>query len=78
MDDGALRADRRDRLEPDHVVARPAVVFEPRVDRWSVRRGGRDGGRRLGRAARGAGLWPKVILPMFTSPVVGFVGAAAS
>ena len=24
----------------------------------------------------GAGLWPKVILPMLTSPVIGFVGAA--
>ena len=39
-------ADRRDRLEPDHLVLRPADQLVARADRRLRRRGGRQGGLR--------------------------------
>ena len=49
--DGRLRRpDRGDRLEPDHLVLRPAVELLARADRRRRRLGGR--GRRLRRGAR--------------------------
>ena len=57
----------------DHVVARPALQFQPRAHRRPVRRGPGDRGRRLVGLEMEHGLLPKVVIPMFTSPVVGFV-----
>ena len=61
--------DRRDRLEPDHLVLRPAVVLLPRPDRRPGRRGA---GRRRARST-GAAWSDKVVIPMVLSPVVGLV-----
>ena len=64
----ARRAARRDQLEPDHLVLRPALVVLARADR----RAGRCGpGRR--RAVQWATIVDKVVIPMVLSPLVGFV-----
>ena len=70
--DPACGALRRDRVEPRHLVVRPALELHACPDR----RPGRSGDRpvRLQRRAV-ARLWEKVIVPGAISPLVGFAGA---
>ena len=62
------RAARRDHLEPDHLVLRPALVVVARADR----RAGRRRHCRRRRASRGTRCIEKVVIPMIVSPLVGF------
>ena len=64
-------ADRRDRLEPDHLVARPAELEQPRADRRPARGDDRRGRRR--RAERRRASSTRSSIPMVTSPLLGFV-----
>ena len=62
------RAARRDHLEPDHLVLRPAVVVLPRPDR----RAGRRRRSPPARPSTGTTVIDKVVIPMVVSPLVGF------
>ena len=59
---------RRDRLEPDHLVLRAALVVLARADR----RPGRRGARGLPTRCSGPAILDKVVVPMVLSPLVGF------
>ena len=64
------RPARRDRLEPRHLVLRPALVVLARPHR---RPGGLRARRRRGRRrAVGRGSWRRSLIPMVISPLVGF------
>ena len=60
-EDRARGARRRDRLEPPHVVARPAVELDARADRRSRRRRARPVGLERRPVARASG--EKVVIP---------------
>ena len=63
------RADRRDRLGPDHLVLRAADQLVARADRRLRRRGGRQGGLR---AIIPAG-WTKTLIFIVLAPLIGMV-----
>ena len=65
--------DRGDRLEPDHLVLRPAVELVARADRRRGRRGVR--GRRAPTPSIGDGLLGKVVVPALVAPMLAFVVA---
>ena len=67
---GPRRADRRDRLEPDHLVLRHPVVVLARAVR---RPGRRDPAGRSAASVLWDGIVEKVIIPMVISPVVGLI-----
>ena len=71
--DRARRRARRDRLEPAHVVARPAVVVVARADRRP-----RSAPRSRSRATSGVewhGVVHKVVIPALWAPTIAFAGA---
>ena len=65
------RPRRRDRLEPDHLAARPAELEQPRAHRRPPRRDDHRGRDR--RAQAWTGIGDKVLLPLVSSPIIGFV-----
>ena len=70
------RPDRRDRVEPDHVVVRAALELVARADR---RRGrARRSWPRGRRRSISGGLVGKVIVPALIAPTLAFVVAALS
>ena len=72
-DDRLRRPDRRDQLEPDHLVLRPAVELVARADR---RRGRRDpGGGAAPTRSIGDGLVARCSIPALIAPVLAFVVA---
>ena len=75
-DDRLRRPDRRDRLEPRHVVVRPAVVLVARADRRHGRLGLR--GRRRPGAIDGDGILEKVVIPALIAPDAGLRRRRAS
>ena len=75
LDDRLRRPDRRDRLEPRHVVVRPAVVLLARADRRDGRLGVR---RRRPDAILGDGILEKVVIPALIAPTLAFAVAGIS
>ena len=75
-EDRARRGDRRDRLEPAHVVARAAVVVVARADRRPDRRGARAVGRRA--ASSGTASRTRCVIPALWAPTIAFAAAFAA
>ena len=69
------RPRRRDHVEPDHVVPRPALELEPRPHRRHGRL--RRSRRAASTVVQWQGLVDKVLIPSLLAPFLGIVGAAA-
>ena len=76
LNDRLRRPDRRDRLEPRHLVLRPALELVARADRRGGRRDAGRGGHRT--AIKGAGIVEKVLIPAVLAPFLAGAGRAAS
>ena len=72
---GDRRADLGDHLEPDHLVLRDPIEFEPRADLLDRRRGA---GRSAGRARSSLAALTKTFQGLGLSPLLGFGGAFAA
>ena len=76
-EDGAGRADRSDRLEPDHLAGRAALELVARADRRARRRGDRPVGPRRRRSGMGScTAWRSRRSPRRRSPSPGPSSAA--